>query len=120
MLGTIKIEYKGEQHTVRFNIAARLYLLEKLKASNDKISEALQSLGTFGVLRTITHAGIVGWAEQNMEDPTMSEKEVAQYLADAPDEKVAEIFKEFNTWFLGITSDEEKKSPEQVPKKKKN
>jgi|GEM_PF-4219562 len=114
MLGTIKITYNGEKHTLRFNNYSRFYMSEKFGDDANSVGEALVGQGVPFIIKNIIEAGLVGWAEQTGKEISMSTNQISEYFADAPDEEINMVYTEWEKWFLAKVSGDKKQKKKKV------
>lgn len=115
MLGTVKINYNGEQHTLRFNNYSRFYMSEKFGTDAGNAAEALEGMAIPHIIKAIIESGLVGWAEQTGTEVSMSSDQITDYFADAEDNEIKTIYEEWEKWFLAKVVS----APEKAQKKKK-
>jgi len=114
MLGTIKITYNGEKHTLRFNNYSRFYMSEKFGDDANSVGEALVGQGVPFIIKNIIEAGLVGWAEQTGKEISMSTNQISEYFADAPDEEINMVYTEWEKWFLAKVSGDKKQKKKKL------
>lgn len=113
MLGTVDITYGGKKYKVRFNNYSRFFFADKFGTDAGKIADTIEELkkkSIYSLLKEIVYAGVVGYALKKDEAPKLTEKQVAEYVADASDEEINELFSEFHRWFLGLDRGTKKKT----------